>query len=42
MASEAAGYREDVEQARRRFAEFCQAHARDRGYRKSCGLPQRS
>jgi hypothetical protein len=27
MASEAASYREDVEQARRRFAEFRQAHA---------------
>jgi hypothetical protein len=27
MASEAARYREDVEQARRRFAEFRQAHA---------------
>ena len=27
MASEAAGYREDVEQVQRRFAEFRQAHA---------------
>src|SRR5437660_9600162 len=27
MASEGASYREDVEQARRRFAEFRQAHA---------------
>src|SRR5580704_17621381 len=27
MAPEATGYREDVEQARRRFAEFRQAHA---------------
>src|ERR1700687_5297709 len=27
MASEGAGYREDVDQARRRFAEYRQAHA---------------
>jgi len=33
MASESTSYREDVEQARRRFGEFRQTYAARRGYR---------